>query len=121
MIRWQDLFSSALWIVGLAGMLATVSYMSWYLSRHPGNWRLLFSLPRLLIPFCLSLEIFCMGLAINGALAYQPAPWWETAAWSVLALVFALQTVIYGWVGVQRGWDTPIEERDNDERSKRSK
>ena len=118
MIRWQDVLTSTLWILGLAGLLATLSYMSWYRSRHPGSWRLLFRLPRMLIPFCLSLEIFCIGLATNGALAYQPAPWWETAAWSVLALIFALQTGLYGWVGVQRGWDMPIEEKDNYERSR---
>jgi hypothetical protein len=119
MIRWQDVLSGALWVLGLAGLLATLSYMSWVRSRHAWAWRDLFSLPRLLIPFCLSLELFCIGLAVNGALAYQPAPWWEIVAWSLLALVFAVQTLIYGWAGVQRGWDTPIEERDDDERSKR--
>src|SRR4051812_4330524 len=118
MIRWQDVLAGALWILGLAGLFATLSYMSWVRSRRLWGWRYVFSLPRMLIPFCLSLEVFCMGLAINGALAYQPAPWWEIAAWSGLALVFALQTVIYGWAGVRRGWDTPIEERETDERSR---
>ncbi|MFN8487286.1 MAG: hypothetical protein U0350_06810 [Caldilineaceae bacterium] len=120
MLRVQDVVTDALWIVGLAGLLATFSYMSWYRSRQGWSWRYLFSLPRLLVPFCVSLELFCIGLAVNGAVAYQPAPWWETAAWSILAVIFALQTVIYGWVGIRRGWDTPIDERVDHERSRRN-
>ena len=120
MLRLQDVLTNALWVLGLAGLLATFSYTSWYRGQRLWGWRYLFSLPRMLVPLCVSIEFFCIGLAVNGAIAYQPAPWWETAAWSILALVFALQTVIYGWAGVQRGWDTPIEERDEHERSRRS-
>ena len=61
------------------------------------------------------LELFAIGLAINGISAIQPAPWWETIAWSILALLFAVQTVIYGIAGLRYGWDTPLEEREKDE------
>lgn len=115
MLTVQSLFVNALWIVGLAGVLATLSYMAWYRSALGWRWRRVFSLPRMLIPLSVSLELFSIGLAINGITAVQPAPWWETTLWSILALLFAAQTVIYGAAGLRYGWDTPLEERDKDE------
>ena len=121
MFTLRQLLIDALWVLGLAGLLATFSYMNWARTVRSGGWKTMFSLPRFLIPMCVSLELFCIGLAVNGAMAYQPAPWWETAAWSGFALIFAIQTIIYGWAGIQRGWDTPIEERDEYERAKRGR
>lgn len=115
MLTVQSLIDNALWIVGLAGLLATLSYMAWYRSARGWRWKRVFSLPRMLIPLSVSLELFSIGLAINGITAVQPAPWWETTAWSILALLFAMQTVIYGVAGFRYGWDTPLEERDKDE------
>jgi hypothetical protein len=115
MLTVQSFFTNALWIVGLAGVLATFSYMGWYRSAHGWRWNRVFSLPRILIPLSVSLELFSIGLAINGIIAPQPAPWWEIAAWSALALLFAIQTVIYGVAGFRYGWDTPMEERGKDE------
>jgi hypothetical protein len=112
MLTVQSIVVNALWIVGLAGVLATLSYTAWYRSAQGWRWRQVFSLPRMLIPLSVSLELFSIGLAINGISATPPAPWWETAAWSILALVFAVQTVIYGVAGLRYGWDTPLEERD---------
>jgi hypothetical protein len=118
MFSLQDILIDALWIVGIAGVLATLSYMNWFRSAHGLTWRRLLSLPRALIPLCVSMEIFCIGIAVNGLLSTQPAPWWETAAWSVLALMFAVQTIAYGIAGTRNGWDTPLEERDENERPK---
>jgi len=110
----RELFINALWIVGLAGVLATFSYMAWYRSTREWPWARVFSLPRMLIPLSVSLEFFSIGLAISGIIALQPAPWWETTAWSILAFLFAVQTVVYGLAGLRRGWDTPLEERDDE-------
>jgi hypothetical protein len=115
MLSLQNLIINALWVLGLAGVLATLSYMSWYRSARGWRWRRVFSLPRMLIPLSVSLELFSIGLAINGLTAFQQAPWWETTAWSILALLFAVQTVIYGLAGLRHGWDTPLEERENDD------
>lgn len=120
MFSLQEIFIDALWIIGIAGVLATLSYMNWYRSANKWTWRRLFSLPRMLIPLCVSMEIFCIGIAVNGVLAMPPAPWWETIAWSALAVLFAVQTVAYGIAGARNGWDTPLEERDDDERTKYS-
>ncbi len=121
MFTLRQLLFDALWVLGVASLLATFSYMNWVRAARSLGWKTMFSLPRFLIPLCVSLELFCIGLAVNGAMAYQPAPWWETGAWSGLALIFAIQTIIYGWAGLQHGWDTPIEERDEYERSKRGR
>lgn len=110
----QEVLIDALWIIGLACLLATFSYVSWYRSVRGWKWGYAFSLPRLLVPLCLSLELLCIGLAINGLTAYWPAPWWETAAWTALAVLFAVQTVVYGVAGMRYGWDTPVEGRDHD-------
>jgi hypothetical protein len=115
MVTLEYLMTNALWIVGLAGVVATFGYMSWYRSAHGWRWRRVFSLPRMLIPLSVSLELFAIGLAINGVTALQPAPWWETIAWSILALLFAFQTVMYGLAGIRHGWDTPLEERDDND------
>lgn len=116
----QDVLVDALWIVGIAGVVATLSYMNWFRGTQRLSWRRVLSLPRALIPLCVSMEIFCIGIAVNGLLSEPPAPWWETVAWSVLAILFAVQTFAYGIAGVRNGWDTPLEERDEDERSKHS-
>ncbi len=120
MFSLQEIFIDALWIIGIAGVLATLSYMNWYRSYSKLTWRRLFSLPRMLIPLCVSMEFFCIGVAVKGVLATPSAPWWETVAWSALAILFAVQTVAYGIAGVRNGWDTPLEERDDDERTKYS-
>ena len=110
----QEVLIDALWILGLACLLATLSYMSWYRNVRGWKWTYAFSLPRVLVPICLSLELFCIGLAINGLTSYWPAPWWESLAWTLLALLFAIQTVVYGVAGIRYGWDTPVEGRSND-------
>lgn len=120
MFSLQEIFIDALWIIGIAGVLATLSYMNWYRSANGWSWRRLFSLPRMLIPLCVSMELFCIGIAVNGLLATPRAPWWETVCWSALAVLFAVQTVAYGIAGARNGWDTPLEERDDDERTKYS-
>lgn len=112
MFSLQQILVDALWVLGLAGLLATFSYMAWYRTRHGWSWRYLFSLPRLLVPVSVSLEFFCIGMGVSGLLAFESPPWWETAAWTLLAILFAIQTVVYGLAGRRRGWDTPVEERN---------
>jgi len=114
MISWQTILSDALWVLGLAGALATLSYMSWYRSVVGWSWGKAFSTPRTLAPLSLSMELFSIGLAMNGFTAYQRAPWWETAAWSIMVVLFAVQTVMYGIAGARYGWDTPVEGRKHE-------
>jgi hypothetical protein len=115
MFTFQNILVNTLWVLGLAGVLATFSYMSWYRRIRGWRWKTVFSLPRMLIPLSVSLELFSIGLAMSGVTAPVTAPWWETVAWSILALLFAIQTVGYGLAGLRHGWDTPLEERNSHE------
>jgi hypothetical protein len=114
MFTFQDVLIDALWVLGLAGVLATFSYMSWYRDVQRWRWRRAWSVPRLLFPLCLSLTVFCVGIALNGLTSWQPAPWWESTLWSVLALLFGAQSVVYGLAGQAHGWDAPTEDRSNE-------
>lgn len=114
MTAFQSLVANWLWIFGLACVVATFSYVAWYRVSRRWRWGYALGLPRILVPLCVSLELFCIGLALNGLLAFQQAPWWEIAAWSALAILFAVQTVVYGLAGIRYGWDTPVEGRHHD-------
>lgn len=115
MVSLQTVIIDALWLAGLGGILATVSYMGWYRAVRRWTWKRAWSVPRMLVPFCVSVELFCIGMAMNGALSVlQPVPWWQTAAWSILAILFAILTLIFGIAGIRKGWDIPVERNDHD-------
>ena len=114
MFSLQQILVDALWVLGLAGLLATFSYMAWYRTHRGWSWRHMFSLPRLLVPVSVSLEFFCIGMGVSSLLSFETPPWWETAAWTLLAILFAMQTMVYGLAGRRHGWDTPVEERNKE-------
>jgi hypothetical protein len=109
MFTLTDVLIDALWILGLAGVFATFSYIDYYRHLRRWRWRDAWQRPCLLMPLSLSLTIFSVGLALNGVTTYQPAPWWETLVWSAMALIFAWQTFLYTQAGRRRGWDLPVE------------
>ena len=104
-----SLFGASLWIFGLAGVLATFSYTSWYRSLRGWRWNLVVTLPRFLSPFCISLTLFCTGMALGAVTNVTPS-WWQLAAWSILAVVFVVFAARITLAGRRNGWDTPIEE-----------
>lgn len=110
MISLTDVLIDALWVLGLAGVFATFSYMDYYRRLLGWRWRDAWSRPRLLAPLSLSLFVFSVGVGLNGATAFQPDPWWQTALWAVMGVLFAWQTVIYWMAGRRRGWDRPLED-----------
>jgi hypothetical protein len=104
-----SLFSAVLWILGLAGVLATLSYSSWYRSLIGRPWSTMVTLPHFLSPFCISFAVFCTGMAL-GAVTDPTPSWWQLAAWSILAVIFVVFAVRTTRAGKRNGWDTPIEE-----------
>ena len=118
MFTLTDVLIDALWIVGLAGVFATFSYIDYYRHLRHWRWREAWQRPCLLTPLSLSLTIFSLGLALNGATAYQPAPWWETAIWAAMTLLFAWQTALYGLAGRKNGWDIPVDSSGTNETAK---
>ncbi|MCS6845764.1 MAG: hypothetical protein NZ528_15800 [Caldilineales bacterium] len=97
MIDWYGVFRNALWVLGLAVVLAAFSYADW--------WRRIQS-PRLSLRQALGsagfqaaaglgMVLFSVGLALSSP------RWWETAAWAVLALLFAWQAFA-AWRSLRR-------------------
>ncbi|RME51539.1 MAG: hypothetical protein D6790_19840 [Caldilineae bacterium] len=120
MIDFKGVFIDALWVLGLAGVLATFSYHDWKRSQRGWRWRFVWQLPSFLLPLSLSLTLFCVGVGLSGATAYQPDPWWQTAIWGVMTLVFALQSALYWRAGRTAGWDAPMDAAEGDEQSPNS-
>ncbi len=108
MLTLPSLLSAALWIFGLAGVLATLSYADWWRSLHQQGWRSIVLLPRFLSPFCLSLTLFCGGMALSAITNSSPS-WWQIAAWSLLAVIFAIYAGSATLAGRRAGWDAPFE------------
>ena len=104
-----DVMSDFLWILGVSGALATISYGSWYRALHHRSWRYVFSVPRFLFPLCLSSTFICSGAALSGRYGVTQVAWYETLVWAVLAAVFARQSVAYYLAGVSNGWETSTE------------
>ena len=115
MISAQSLFSNSLWVLGLAGVLATFSYMSWLRGVRGWSWKYTLNTPLFLAPLSLSLFVFSGGMMASGQVSIMPVPWWQSVAWGVLALLFGVQSVFYLRAGRSRGWDAPIEEQRNHE------
>lgn len=85
MIDLWGVISNAFWILGLAVILATVSW---------ANWKAMIALDRLHFSLAkphigLSMEtgglLFCVGLATS---AHR---WWEQSLWALLAVAFLVQ------------------------------
>lgn len=110
MFSMTDVMIDALWILALAGVFATFSYTDWLRSERKQRWRDQWALPRFLVPLNGSLTAFCIGVALSGATAYAPDPWWQTLIWAVLALLFGWQTYTVWRFAVEKGWETPMEE-----------
>ena len=91
MIDLWDVGRAALWILGLAIVLATWSYARWWAIRHGVRIRHTLKMPAFAVPFCAGLALLCLGLALSGH------RWWETGAWTLLAIVSAAQGA-YTWV-----------------------
>jgi hypothetical protein len=91
MIDLWDVGRAALWILGLAIVLATWSYARWWAIKHGVRIRHTLKMPAFAVPFCAGLALLCLGLALSGH------RWWETGAWAFLALVSAAQGT-YTWV-----------------------
>lgn len=115
MISAPSLLANGLWVLGLAGVVATFSYMNWLRSVRQWSWRQTLKMPIFLTPFTLSLFLFSGGIALTGLFSGVPTPWWQTIAWSVLTLLFGIQAVIYTRAGRRDGWDIPIEGKNNHE------
>lgn len=91
--------AGALWVLGFGMVLAAFSYASWWASsrRDQTGLRRALSRPAFSVTFNLGLALACAGFAVAGR------EWWEHIAWSVLAVLFAIQGCYPGW----KAWRRP--------------
>ena len=84
MIDWYGVFHNILWILGLAIVLAALSYADWRrrLATPRMALRQAWAEPGFQAAAGLGLALFCAGLALGSAI------WWQIAAWAALGLAF---------------------------------
>jgi hypothetical protein len=104
-----NVISDVLWIMGVSGAVATISYMYWLRTLEYRSWRFLLSTPQFLFPLCLSSTLTCAGAAIGGRSSVLPVAWYETLVWAALAAVFAYWSVECYLAGHKNGWKTSTE------------
>lgn len=93
MIDWTTLLFAALWTLGLAVLLATLSLAHWLASRSQRTLRQTLMEPRFRLPTAAAFLLIALGLLLS------VEPWWHKIAWAgVLALA--------AWEGIDawRAW-----------------
>lgn len=97
MIDWFGVFHNALWILGLAVVLAALSYVDWWRRtlEPPLTLRQALGTAGFQAAFSVGMLLFCAGLALGSD------RWWEIAAWSLLGLIFGWQA-FSAWIAFRR-------------------
>jgi len=82
-IEWTNVFFNSLWVLGLAIILAAISYTYWEAQQKETSFRQLLSRPAFEIWFWISALLINMGLVgTSGSV-------WETAVWIIFTLISA--------------------------------
>lgn len=110
MLTIADVFIDALLVLGLAGVLATASFMDARRRVRGRNWAVTLRLPRMLVPLSSSLALVSAHMALRLADGVAGGALWRLAAWAVLLVVFLGAAVISATLGRRHGWDTPVQE-----------
>ncbi|MCP4357244.1 MAG: hypothetical protein GY796_04405 [Chloroflexi bacterium] len=84
MIEWTNVFFNSLWILGLAIILATISYTYWEAQERETSFRKLLGRPMFEIWFWISAFFITLGLAGTSKAV------WETVVWIIFTLISAV-------------------------------
>jgi len=85
LIDWRLVGFSALWLLGLATLLATFSFADYTAQASQTRTRQVLGRPSYQLALNTSLVLFCLGLSGSSR------AWWETGLWIGLALAFGYQ------------------------------
>jgi hypothetical protein len=85
MIDWFGVVTNGLWVLGLAGTLATLSYFDYYARSQGKPVRQVLKAPMFVRPFSWAIAAFCLGVAASSG------SWWQRVAWAALAVLFGVQ------------------------------
>ena len=94
MIDWYGLFYNALWILGLAVVLAALAMASFHTRVQGVRLRQVLGASSFLLPFGAGMCLFCLGVL------FSSHNLWEKVLWGLLAVLFAGQVF---WVWRERG------------------
>jgi hypothetical protein len=98
----------ALLVLGLAGVLATASFMDARRRVCDWDWPVTLRLPRTLVPLCISLALVSARMVIRLAPGAPSGALWLFAAWGLLLVIFLGAAVVIATLGRRHGWDTPV-------------
>ena len=87
MSDWQQVVVNSLWIVGLAVIVAALSYHDWLAHRNRVRLRDVLATSSWQQPFSAGIGLVCLGLALTGRV------WWEHLVWAALGLAFGWQLI----------------------------
>lgn len=85
MVDWVGPAFHALWVLGLAVLLATWSLASWEARRARRRFLAVLGRPRHVAATWAGLSLFALGLALSST------RWWEQALWGALAAASVAQ------------------------------
>ena len=85
MIDIWGILANGLWILGLAVLLAALSWAHWAASTGRVRFRAVLCWPWLRRVVSLGLVLFCLGLMMTGR------TWWERALWVALTVAWMAQ------------------------------
>jgi hypothetical protein len=88
MINYWNLAANSLWILGLAILLAALSWASWTARTEQVRFRAALSRAGLQQTIDLGLALFCAGLAATSD------TWWEQLLWGLLVLAWLTQALL---------------------------
>ena len=88
MIDWVNVAFNALWIAGLALILAAFSYHQWLAGETARRLRDVLSQPSWKLPFSAGMLLTCIGFSYGLA-----ERWWEKTMWTALAAAYGWQLV----------------------------
>ena len=84
-IDWRLVAFSALWLTGLAVLLAAFSFADYFAAQQHVRTRAVLGWPGFQAALNLGLVLFCLGLLGTAH------PWWQQLLWALLAVAFAYQ------------------------------
>jgi len=91
MIDWANLAANALWVLGCALALATLSYASWQASLSKGRMGARLERPSFQSALFLAGLLFCLGMTFTSQQGYATAIWGVFSFLLLILIVLALR------------------------------
>jgi hypothetical protein len=109
MVTLEQTLVNALWVLGVAGLLAAGSYLSWLRRLRQWSWRATLSIPAAQAAIFLSLTFVCAGATLNTLAFDHAAAWWQPLVWGGLSFLYLSLAIVHIRAGARQGWQTPTD------------